>query len=323
MDLRQLRYFVRIVELESITAAAETLHIAQPSLSQHVANLEKELETPLLLRGPGGVRATEAGKLLYRHAKVMLRQAEEARSAIKHGRDTPSGHVKVGLPTSTSRILALPLIEAVASRYPEVVLEVVEGSSSDLATAVSMHRLDLSVAMDARPQPARMTIAPLLTEDLFLVGPPLGVDAVTLRQMSALPLVLPSFPNSIRVLAARTFAEEDLPLRLVVETSAVSVLLTVVRAGKGWTVLPSSALVGPEARSDNIVATRIASADFRRRVSVCMSVSTEKSVACTHVHQTLIEVAAGLVAQGCWTGVQWQGERPLPAIPPAEPVQST
>lgn len=306
MDFRQLKYFTRIVELESITAAAETLHIAQPSLSQHVANLEREFETPLLLRGPGGVRATDAGKLLYRHAKMVLRQVEEAKSALKHGRDTPAGHVTVGLPTSTSRVLAVPLIEAVAQRYPEVLLEVIEGSSADLAVAVSLHRMDIAVAMDVQPQPARMTTTPLLVENLYLVGPALGVESISLQHMAELPLVLPSFPNSIRVLAARAFADDALPLTLVAETSAVSVLLGLVRAGKGWTVLPSSALVGPEADSDRIVSTPIADKAFSRRVSVCMSLSTEKSVVCTHIHQTLIDVARDLVETGRWAGVSWK-----------------
>lgn len=315
MDLRQLRYFTRIVELESITAAAETLHIAQPSLSQHVANLEGELDTQLLVRGPGGVRPTDAGKLLYRHAKMVLRQVEEAKSALKHGRDTPAGHVTIGLPTSTSRVLAVPLIEAVAARFPEVVLEVIEGSSADLAVAVSLHRMDMAVAMDVQPQPARMTTTPLLVEDLFLVGPELEVDAVSLRQMSELPLVLPSFPNSIRVLAARVFAEASLPVRLVVETSAVSILLALVREGKGWTVLPSSALAGPKVEFDKAVLTRVADPGFRRRVSLCMSLSSAKSVVCTHVHQVLIEVAGDLVATGRWSGVTWQSEQPMRATP--------
>lgn len=117
--------------------------------------------------------------------------------------------------------------------------------------------------------------------------------------------MLPSFPNSIRVLAARAFAEDALPLTLVAETSAVSVLLGLVRAGMGWTVLPSSALVGPEADSDHVVSTPIADKAFSRRVSVCMSLSTE-SVVCTHIHQTLIEVARDLVETGRWGGVVWK-----------------
>ncbi|AOB32746.1 LysR family transcriptional regulator [Bordetella sp. H567] len=306
MDLRQLKYFTRIVELESITAAAETLHIAQPSLSQHVANLETELETTLLLRGPGGVRATESGKLLYRHAKMVLRQVDEAKSALRHGRDTPAGHVTIGFPTSTSRVLALPVVEAVAERYPDVLLEIVEGSSADLAVSVSLHRMDIAVAMDVQPQPARMTTTPLLVEDLYLVGQRLKSRTVTLQDMSRLPMILPSFPNSIRVLAARAFADAMLPVNLVTETSAVSVLLSLVGAGKGWTILPASALAGLDLRRSGLAAIPISAPGFTRRVSLCMSLSSEKSVVCSHVHRVVIEVARDLVQRKVWNGVTWR-----------------
>jgi LysR family nitrogen assimilation transcriptional regulator len=83
MDIRQLRYFVKVVELKNITSAAEALFIAQPSLSQHMTNLEAELGVSLLERSVQGTRATAMGELLYRHAKTLLRQFEDTRSAIR------------------------------------------------------------------------------------------------------------------------------------------------------------------------------------------------------------------------------------------------
>ena len=305
MDLRQLKYFSRIVELGNITAAAEALHIAQPSLSQHVANLEAELEVPLLIRSAGGVRPTDAGKLLYRHAKMVLRQVDEARAAIRHGRDTPSGRVTLGMPTSTSRILALPVIDAVSKAFPEVVLEVIEGSSASLAEAVARQQIDMSVAMNVQPQRSRMKTTLLLTEDLLLVGPSLDKKTVTLQEMADLPLVLPSFPNSIRLLIESVFSEAELDFNLLVETSALSILMDLVCAGRGWTVLPSSVLAGPAAQSaGGIVGTRIASEGFSRRVSLCLAATAEKSVACVAVHRAVIDVARGLVQRGEWTGVR-------------------
>lgn len=304
MDLRQLKYFARIVELENITAAAESLHIAQPSLSQHVANLEAELDVSLLIRGAGGVRPTESGKLLYRHAKKVLRQVDEAQAAIRHGRDTPSGRVMLGLPTSTSRVLALPIIDAVSSAFPEVVLEVIEGSSSNLAEAVVRQQIDMTVAMNVQPRRSSMTITPLLVEDLFLVGMPLGKDTVTLDEMAALPLVLSSYPNSIRLMIDSAFSEAGLTFNLLAETSAVSVLLDLAYAGRGWTILPSSALARPPtSAATKIVGTRIDSEGFSRRVSLCLAVTAEKSVACTAVHQKIIEVVKSLVQRGQWSGV--------------------
>ena len=74
MDLRQLRYFVAIVEQGSFSKAASTLNVAQPALSLHVRNMEADLGTPLLFRSPHGVIATEAGDILLRNARIIIDQ---------------------------------------------------------------------------------------------------------------------------------------------------------------------------------------------------------------------------------------------------------
>lgn len=309
MDLKQLRYFARIVELESITAAAESLHIAQPSLSQHVANLEAELDARLLARSPSGTRPTETGRILYRHAKMVLRQMEEAKAAVQHGRDVPSGHVTVGLPTSTSRVLALPLLQRVSAAYPEVTVEVVEGSSADLAESVALQKLDICVAMDVQQRPNLQTET-LLDEELLLVGLPIPGHkrAIRLSQVARLPLLLPSFRNSVRVISNRAFADAGLEFKLVAETSAVSVLLSAVKAEMGWTILPWSALA--DDTHPDLVAMHISDATLKRRVSVCMSASGSLSLACRAVHETLLDVSAELARSERWKGVELLLSRP-------------
>ncbi|WP_231906453.1 LysR substrate-binding domain-containing protein [Cupriavidus gilardii] len=306
MDLKHLRYFARIVELESITAAADALHIAQPSLSQHVANLEAELDARLLVRGPSGTRPTDTGHILYRHAKMVLRQMEEAKAAVQHGRDVPCGHVTVGLPTSTSRVLALPLLRHVTEHFPDITLEIVEGSSADLAESLALQKLDLAVAMDVQQRP-NMQSTPLLDEQLMLVGRPIAghPHAITLAQAAALPLLLPSFPNSVRVLCDRALVSAGLQCRLVAETSAVSVLLSAVREGLGWTILPWSALAGDE--DDQLAAMSIADATLERRVSLCLSSSASLSLACRSVEAALQAIVSQMVESGQWKGVRLIG----------------
>ena len=82
MNLRRLKYFVKIVEIGSLTQAAEILHIAQPALSQQMATLENEVDQRLLHRTRRGVTPTEAGLLLYSYAKSILGQCEQARGAL-------------------------------------------------------------------------------------------------------------------------------------------------------------------------------------------------------------------------------------------------
>ena len=84
MNLRRLKYFVKIVDIGSLTQAAEVLHIAQPALSQQVATLEGEMDQQLLIRTKRGVTPTEAGKILYTHARTILRQCEQAQLAVNN-----------------------------------------------------------------------------------------------------------------------------------------------------------------------------------------------------------------------------------------------
>ena len=105
MDLRQLRYFVTIVQTGSMAAAAKQLHLAQPALSHHLKNLEREFDTRLLERGPKGMSATAKGELLYQHAVALLRQAGNIESAMLHG-TAPAAVVSLGLPKTVARLVA-------------------------------------------------------------------------------------------------------------------------------------------------------------------------------------------------------------------------
>ncbi len=106
MNFRRLKYFVKIVDIGSLTQAAEVLHIAQPALSQQVATLEGELNQQLLIRTKRGVTPTEAGKVLYLHARTILGQCEQARLAV-----CGTGHTRAGQPTiglAQSKLSVIP-----------------------------------------------------------------------------------------------------------------------------------------------------------------------------------------------------------------------
>ena len=119
MNLRRLQYFVKIVDIGSLTQAADILHVAQPALSQQLATLEGEVRQQLLLRTKRGVTPTEAGKVLYRHAQLILRQCEQAQVDMKAAGQGLSGAVAVGLaPGTAAARLALPLLSTARARHP-------------------------------------------------------------------------------------------------------------------------------------------------------------------------------------------------------------
>src|ERR1700751_560730 len=102
VNLRRLQYFVKIVDIGSLTQAADILHVAQPALSQQLATLEGEVRQQLLLRTKRGVVPTEAGKILYRHAQLILRQWDQANADMKAAGQGLSGAVSVGLAPGTA-----------------------------------------------------------------------------------------------------------------------------------------------------------------------------------------------------------------------------
>ena len=303
MDIRQLRYFVKVVELKNITAAAEALFIAQPSLSQHMANLESELGVSLLERSVHGTKATVTGELLYRHAKTLLRNFEEARSAIRQEIDSPSGRVAIGFPTSTSRILAAPLLDRLRERYPLIELELVEASSGDLVGQVAADRLALAITMDARAD-TRLRIEPILEEELFVVvAASHGVlPAMEIEAFAALPLLLPTHPNSVRVATERLLRDRQLKCRLVAETSAVEILILAVERGLGATVLPSAAFTLAQ-QLGRVRGIPLKGRPLVRELSLSLSVSAVRSPAVQCVREMLLRVIEEEISQKRWQGV--------------------
>lgn len=147
MELRQLRYFVAIVDHGSLSRAALVLHVAQPALTQQLRQLEEELGAQLLHRSAQGVVSTDAGKVFYDHAQAILKQVADARSAVTQSA-RPSGSVTMGLPHSISGALALPLLTAAREQYPDITLQLTEELTGNLAEQLKSGRVNLAVLFD-------------------------------------------------------------------------------------------------------------------------------------------------------------------------------
>ena len=96
MDLKQLLYFVTVVNEGNITAAARKLHIAQPALSNHIKNLEDDLDMKLFYRGPRKITLTDAGEILYTKANNILELKHSIRRELEDSRSGFKGTLKIG-----------------------------------------------------------------------------------------------------------------------------------------------------------------------------------------------------------------------------------
>jgi LysR family transcriptional regulator, nitrogen assimilation regulatory protein len=240
MQLRHLRYFVKIVEAGSFSRAAATIHVAQPALSQQIAELEEQLGVNLLLRSARGVRPTVAGEILYREASTILRLVENLPGVVRSESGETEGTISVGMSSTLAATLAGSFIEACKSALPQVVLKLAVADSHSIKSRVQAQTLDMAAIFEDEFVPIFVR-KPLFRQRLFLVSrEPLAnrSASVSCTQVAALPLVLPSPPNVLRVVVDRAFAAAGVAPKIMAEADVLSGILSMVQAGIGSTILP-------------------------------------------------------------------------------------
>ncbi|EBA9978919.1 tricarballylate utilization LysR family transcriptional regulator TcuR [Salmonella enterica] len=244
MKLRQLRYFVRIIETGSMGSAAQDLDIGVSALSQQMSRLENELAIRLLQRTSRGVTPTNAGLAFYSQAQLALRHADDAILAAREAR--LSGHVSVGMAPSTASILGIPFIHAMQENYADVRLHVVESLSGNLERMINTRQIDLAVVFQ-KDKILRWSARPILEEQLFLIGShallaALPDNPITPEQLAGIPLIMPSQGHGLRGRLDAVCQEHALNVEIVAEIDGLALLMRAVRDGLGATLQPGAAI---------------------------------------------------------------------------------
>jgi LysR family nitrogen assimilation transcriptional regulator len=246
MDLKQLEYFVGVVDLGGFSRAARVMGVAQPAISRQVRGLEVELRQSLLLRNGRGAVPTEAGKRLLLHARGILQQVERARHDIDEARGALIGKVVVGLPPTEARHLTLPIVREFRRSHPQASLSIVEGLSSTILDMLADGRVDVGLVYNPSPSPA-FEATTLFEEPLCLVAPRRKGKqprSVRLRDLPGFPLLIPSRPHAIRRLVETRLASLGLQPQVAMEIDAVPAIMDLVAEGHGYAVLSPRALQG-------------------------------------------------------------------------------
>ncbi|MEN4167853.1 nitrogen assimilation transcriptional regulator NAC [Serratia marcescens] len=295
MNFRRLKYFVKIVDIGSLTQAAEVLHIAQPALSQQLATLEGELKQQLLIRTKRGVQPTEAGNILYAHAQTILRQCEQAQSAVNSAGQAMSGQVSLGLASgSTAAQLALPLLQTLRDQQPGILLSLHENGGAALAGQVANQTLDMAMVYGAK-MPAGLHAIALMREDLYLVATravPHPGNSVELLDVARLNLFLPREGDAVRNQLEEAMVLRKLAINVVGEIESSGALSAAIASGLGATVLPESvarAMIGPA----KAWMARINAPTMSVPLSLCMSSQQALSAPALLVKDLLLSIAGG------------------------------
>ena len=191
MTLHQLTYFLAAAEYGSFSAAAESLHMAQPSLSDQIRRLEAELGVPLFARTGRRLELTEAGRLLLPQAERTLDAARAAQESVREVRDVTGGTVAFGTFGSAHHYLLGGLVEEFRARHPSVRVRIVGQNSAEVADAVRDGHLEAGLVV--LPVDDRgLDVRPVMREEVMYVtaSERRAREPMTIERLAEAPLIL-------------------------------------------------------------------------------------------------------------------------------------
>ena len=304
MELRQLRYFLRVADFKSFSRAALAVRIAQPALSRHIRKLEEEMGVALFYRDGRGAVLTEQGQRYYEKVTDILQQLDQAGAELQSDYDMPTGEVALGVPSELGPRFILQIVQSFRSRYPNARIRVAEGCNAQIAEWLQSSRIDAGFIYDPQDY-QNLPTKTVVEETLYLVGPKpdriTAQDTVQFRHIVHLPMILPALSGNLRQRIASAAAQLGLTARCEMDIDSLAAIKQLVMDGAGYTILPHAA-VCEDLRRGSLSAARVVDPDLVRPLGFAIRPNGALSVV-TNKLAALIQVELNdLLAKGNWTG---------------------
>lgn len=303
MEMRQLRYFISIARCKSFSRASAELRIAQPALSSQIAALEAELETQLFLRHSRGVEITEAGRCLLLRAEEIVEKIEETRSQIKSLGKVSTCEIRLGLPTTITNIIAIPLINAFAETHREIILHIVEGMTGHLDKWIEQEDIDVAILYD-RSQGSRPTYSYIGLERLVLIGRTEGSlsqrETVRFSDLLNIPLIHTTRAHQLRRMIDNYSMDMRVPLKFFAEIDSLAQIRTLLYSMNGYSILPES--ISIEWQTSEIGIWPIVDPELHLKHHLVHSARFQRNPKAAEILDIIIGVVRGMISDGLWPG---------------------
>lgn len=273
MNLERWQLFVQIAELGSLSKAAAVRDTTQSAVSRQVRALETYCGARLFHRTGRGVALSEPGKRIFTRVKAWTDEAEQLAKDVKATAGNPVGVVRIGSIESTVNPLIKLLFQRSRKQYPGIQLRIVAGSSGQVSESLDQGQIDVGIVFRYE-KGARSDDHPLLKVDTCLIGP--AGDAITraptvpFSKLDELPLILPGFPNTLRVVLDQIASRKRMSLNVIMESESLAVEKEIVAGGGGYTILGTHA-VSRELEAGTLQAARIVSPTIERTIALRIS----------------------------------------------------
>jgi DNA-binding transcriptional LysR family regulator len=270
MDLRDLRYFETIAELQHLGRASARLHRTQPALTSSVRRLEAACGAALFEKSGRGIRLTEAGKVLQKWAQRMRFDVEDAQRELQSIGAGLTGHVRIGIVPTAAQFLLPAVARQLLQEAPAVTLKTVVGLIDTLKPQLRAGELDLTVGTESAAEPG--WVSKPLAEDTIVVAAserhPVVRSRLTLRDLTPHPWALQPPGAPTRDWLDHTFDRHGLPRpRVQVETTMLLVLPTLIVQTGLLSFISRHHLEG-RARIPGLKEVPVKGAEMRRRLVV-------------------------------------------------------
>lgn len=304
VSLRQMRYFVCVLEQRGFTSAASILHIAQPSLSRQIAQLEEAIGEQLLIRTPSGIIPTEAGLKIYQTARNLLEMVNGLGDVARGTTQEPQGRVSVALPAISGTEFIADVFKTCKTEIPKVELHVQDAVSALTSQVLGAGLVDFGVLPNAE-EVQGIEAEPILRESLYLVtaveGRKRAATEVDMAQLAHLALVLGPRTMHLRRYIERVASEQNIALNVRFEQHTVGTITSVVRAGLAATVSnwPSAVDNFP---MDAVTVQKIVNPELHRVIAIAHPVDRPLRQAAKAVYDIVKRLMVERVKDGRWRG---------------------
>jgi LysR family nitrogen assimilation transcriptional regulator len=271
MNLRQLKYFIGVIDAGNMTRAAERLHVAQTALGMQIRQIEEDLGVSLLIRHSRGVDATPAGKLLYARAQDILKLVEETRREVAACGGDGVEAIRLGITPALMMASGPDIAVTVREQLPGVALSMVEAMSHVLVDMLSRGEVDFILCYDV-PDAPQFSRTAFLQDDMVLVTQPHGGSGKPIAFADAIDrdLAMPEEGDTVRNAVSRAARDLGLDLKVVYEVRSVSAMKRLVGRGLAASVLPYFSVVD-DVRSGTLDAQPITMPPIRRTLFLASS----------------------------------------------------
>ncbi|MCC6742133.1 MAG: LysR family transcriptional regulator [Planctomycetia bacterium] len=273
-SLRQIEVFCQVAEQRSFSKAANAVFLSQPTVSEHMAALERTVGNRLFDRVRGAVSLTRAGQVFYEHAKRMLAMQREAVRALDDLKGAVRGQLDLGGSTIPGTYVLPGLIRSFRDSHPDVKVTIRCGDSSEIIEMVVAGKVELGI-VGSRVKRRGVRSEEIAKDELVVICPP-GHPWAKRRQVEPAELAKEPFVTREQGSGTRETMERELaeagvgPLQISVEVGSTEEVKESVKAGLGVSIVSRRA-IGTELGAGALAAARLKGLDLSRSLNLVVS----------------------------------------------------